>query len=92
VGDTIALGKGHLGDELVGERARFPAQTVAAARDLAASVVPSLDRARLRYVEGLVVRESGFQAEAVTKRGCRFRHGALDGGLGCAFPCAAALR
>jgi hypothetical protein len=53
--DTVALCKGLLGDELVGERARFGAETVAPARNLAQSVVASLDRARLRYIEGLVI-------------------------------------
>ena len=33
----VALGKGLLGDELVRERTRFPAQTVAPPRDLALS-------------------------------------------------------
>ena len=51
----VALRKGLLGDELVGERARFGAETVAPARNLAQSVVASLDRARLRYIEGLVI-------------------------------------
>src|SRR5262249_47168045 len=52
---TVALGKGLLSDELVGETTGFRAETVAPARDLAESVVASLDRARLRYIEGLVI-------------------------------------
>src|SRR5213079_35428 len=76
----VALDEDLLGDELVGESTRFPAQTVAPARDLAQSVFASLHRARLRYVEGLVMLKSGFKAAAVIKRGCRFGHG----GLGCA--------
>ena len=61
------------------ESARFRAETVAPTRDLAESVVASLDRARLCYVEGLVILKSGFKAEAVIKRGCRLGRGGLGG-------------
>ena len=56
---TIALCEGLLVDELVGETARFRAETVAPARDLAEGVVASLQCARLRYIEGLVILKSG---------------------------------
>jgi len=39
---TVALCKGLLGDELVGETPRFRPETVAPARDLTESVVASL--------------------------------------------------
>src|ERR1700738_3495391 len=51
--DTVMLGKGLLGEELVGESARFRAETGAPALDLAHSAIASLGRARLRYVEDL---------------------------------------
>ena len=70
---TVALGKGLLGDELVGETPRFRAETVAPAFDLAGSVVASFNRAHLRYIAGLVRLKSSFKAEAVIKRGCRLQ-------------------
>src|SRR6516164_9973203 len=76
----VVLGKGLLGNELVGERARFWGETLAPARDQAEGVVASLHRARLRYVEALVMLKSGFKAAAVIKRARRFGRG----GLGCA--------
>jgi hypothetical protein len=50
---------------------RFRAEPVTPARDLAEGVVASLNHARLRYIEGLVILKSGFKAAAVIKRGCR---------------------
>jgi hypothetical protein len=80
----VALGQGLLqgllGNELLGESARFRAETVAPARDLAEGVVASLSCARLRNIEGLVVFKSGFKAAAVINRGCPLGRG----GLGCA--------
>jgi hypothetical protein len=45
---TVALGKRLLGDESVREIARFPAQTITPALDLAQSMIASLDRPRVR--------------------------------------------
>jgi hypothetical protein len=62
-------------------RRAFRAWTVAPARDLAESVVASLNRARLRYIEGLVILKPGFKAAAVIKRGCRLGRGGLGGAV-----------
>src|SRR5215467_11521471 len=45
---------------------------------LAQSVVASLSRARLRYIEGLIILKSGLKAAAVIRRGCRLGRGGLD--------------
>jgi hypothetical protein len=70
--DTAALGQRRLGQELFGESAHFPAQTVAPARDLAQSVVASLDLARLRYIEVLVIPRSDPAAAFFTSQAVRF--------------------
>ena len=62
---TVALGKHLLRDEPVGERARFPAQTITPALDLAQSMIASLDCPRVRYIEALVILIARLQA-----RGC----------------------
>src|ERR1700730_8670587 len=77
---TVALGKRLLGDEPVGERARFPAQTITPALDLAQSVIASLDRPRVCYIEALVILIVAFKPAAVVERGCCFGHSSL----GCA--------
>ena len=63
--DTIVLGKQMLDEEVIGQTARFRAEPLAPARDLAQSVVAALDRARLRYIEAPVVLKTGFKRAAV---------------------------
>ena len=60
---TVPLGKQLLGDEPVGESARFRAQTVTPALDLAQSVVASLDHTRVRDIEALVILKSDFKPD-----------------------------
>ena len=77
---TVALGKRLLGDESVREIARFPAQTITPALDLAQSMIASLDCPRVRYIEALVILMAVFKPAAVVERGCCFGRGSL----GCA--------
>ena len=59
--DTVPLGKQMLDEEVIGQTARFRAEPLPPALDLAQSVVAALDRARLRYIEGPVVLKTGFK-------------------------------
>ena len=63
--DTVVLGKQMLDEEVIGQTARFRAEPLPPARDLAQSVVAALDRARLRYIEAPVVLKTGFKRAAV---------------------------
>src|ERR1700756_2237305 len=63
--NTVVLGKQMLDEEVIGQTARFRAEPLPPARDLAQSVVAALDRARLRYIEAPVVLKTGFKRAAV---------------------------